>query len=70
MQQFWEQSRFRRHPRCHHPLQARSEPFIRKQIELVQTFAIENARLFEELEARTGELSRSADEVIALGDEL
>ncbi|MBI4611442.1 MAG: GAF domain-containing protein [Candidatus Rokubacteria bacterium] len=49
-------------------------PFTDKQIELVQTFAdqaviaIENVRLFRELEARTGELARSVDELKALGE--
>src|SRR5262249_43553871 len=43
-------------------------------IELVQTFAdqaviaIENVRLFKELQARTAELTRSVDELTALGE--
>ena len=47
--------------------------FSPKQIELIETFAdqaviaIENARLFEEVEARTAELSRSVAELRALG---
>jgi signal transduction histidine kinase len=52
----------------------RVQPFTDKQIELVTTFAdqaviaIENARLFKELEARTRELTRSVGELTALGD--
>ena len=47
-------------------------PFTDKQIELVTTFAdqaviaIENVRLFQELEARTRELTRSVEELQAL----
>jgi GAF domain-containing protein len=56
---------------------ARTEikPFTEKQAELVSTFAdqaviaIENVRLFEEVKARTRELSQSVDELRALGDE-
>jgi GAF domain-containing protein len=50
------------------------EPFTDKQIELVTTFAdqaviaIENTRLFEEVQARTGELSQSVEELRALGE--
>ena len=55
---------------------ARAEPgpFSGSQIELLQTFAdqaviaVENARLFEELQARTGELTRSVDQLTALGE--
>ena len=55
---------------------ARSEvrPFTDKQIELVSTFAdqaviaIENVRLFDEVQARTRELGRSVEELHALGE--
>jgi len=49
-------------------------PFTERQIELVTTFAdqaviaIENVRLFQELQARTGELARSVEELKALGE--
>ena len=49
-------------------------PFTDKQIELVQTFAdqaviaIENVRLFDEVQARTRELSQSVSELQALGE--
>src|SRR4029450_6125056 len=49
-------------------------PFTDGQIVLMETFAdqaviaIENARLFSELQARTAELTRSVDELTALGD--
>jgi GAF domain-containing protein/CheY-like chemotaxis protein len=53
---------------------AEVHPFSDKQIELVTTFAdqaviaIENVRLFQELEARTRDLSRSVQELTALGE--
>jgi signal transduction histidine kinase len=55
---------------------ARAEPgpFSDSEIELLKTFAdqaviaIENVRLFKELEARTGELTRSVDQLTALGE--
>ena len=49
-------------------------PFTDKQIELVTTFAdqaviaIENVRLFDEVQARTRELSQSVEELSALGE--
>ena len=48
--------------------------FTEKQIELVTTFAdqaviaIENARLFDEVQARTSDLARSVEELRALGE--
>ena len=55
---------------------ARTEvrPFTDKQIELVQTFAdqaviaIENVRLFQELQARTDELARSVEQLRSLSE--
>jgi GAF domain-containing protein len=54
----------------------RVEPgaFPQTQIDLLKTFAdqaviaIENVRLFTELQTRTGELTRSVDELTALGE--
>jgi GAF domain-containing protein len=49
-------------------------PFTDKQIELITTFAdqaviaIENVRLFDEVQTRTRELSRSVEELRALGE--
>jgi GAF domain-containing protein len=49
-------------------------PFTNKQIELLSTFAdqaviaIENVRLFDEVQARTRELARSVEELQALGE--
>jgi signal transduction histidine kinase len=49
-------------------------PFTDTQIELLKTFAdqaviaVENARLFKELQARTAQLTRSVDELTALGE--
>jgi len=51
-----------------------ARPFTDKQIELVTTFAdqaviaIENVRLFDEVQARTRELSQSVGELRALGE--
>jgi GAF domain-containing protein len=50
------------------------EPFTDKQIELVETFAdqaviaIENVRLFDEVQTRTKELAQSVGELQALGE--
>src|SRR5215470_7967512 len=50
------------------------KPFADKQIALLETFAdqaaiaIENVRLFDEVQARTRELARSVEELRALGE--
>ena len=55
-------------------VRAEPGPFSDNQIELLRTFAdqaviaIENVRLFTELQARTRELGRSVDELKALGE--
>jgi GAF domain-containing protein/CheY-like chemotaxis protein len=53
---------------------SKPEPYAESQIELVRTFAdqaviaVENARLFSELQARTSELTRSVERLTALGE--
>jgi signal transduction histidine kinase len=53
---------------------AEAGAFSERQIELLQTFAdqaviaVQNVRLFKELEARTAQLSRSVDQLTALGE--
>jgi GAF domain-containing protein len=55
-------------------IRSQVRPFTEKQIELVTTFAdqaviaIENVRLFDEVQARTRELSQSVEELRGLGD--
>jgi GAF domain-containing protein len=50
------------------------DPFTDQQVALLQTFAdqaviaIENVRLFKELESRTSELTRSVEQLTALGE--
>ncbi len=49
-------------------------PFSDSQVELLKTFAdqaviaVENVRLFKELQSRTGELTRSVEQLTALGE--
>jgi len=53
---------------------AEAGPFSDSEIELLKTFAdqaviaVENVRLFKELEARTGELTQSVEQLTALGE--
>jgi signal transduction histidine kinase len=53
---------------------AEAGAFSQRQIELLQTFAdqaviaVENVRLFTELQARTADLTRSVDQLTALGE--
>jgi two-component system, NtrC family, sensor kinase len=53
---------------------AEIRPFTERQIALLKTFAdqaviaIENVRLFKELEARTGDLTKSVEKLTALGE--
>ena len=53
---------------------AEAGPFSNNEIELLKTFAdqaviaVENVRLFKELEARTGELTQSVEKLTALGE--
>ena len=55
-------------------LRAETLPFTERQVALLETFAdqaviaIENVRLFNELQERTHELTRSVDELRALGE--
>jgi PAS domain S-box-containing protein len=55
-------------------LRAETGAFSAQQVELLEVFAekaaiaLENARIFQELEARTGELTRSVNELRALGE--
>src|SRR5207247_4915075 len=53
---------------------AEPRPFSDNEIERLKTFAdqaviaVENVRLFKELEARTGELTQSVEKLTALGE--
>ena len=55
-------------------LRAEAQPFTERQVALLETFAdqaviaIENVRLFNELQERTQELTRSVEELRALGE--
>jgi GAF domain-containing protein len=55
-------------------LRPEAQPFTKRQVALLETFAdqaviaIENVRLFKELQARTAQLTRSVEELEALGE--